>query len=118
MPVWRDQDQAARACDALCSRLRAGRLWQDGGPTARAEQLLEMRRLPAIEKTLIRIAWSLWNGRGEVGLSELLELDESNLRSVGLLLAAMATSPAAIDGWVELTRAEVEREDELRRRIG
>jgi hypothetical protein len=108
-----DQELVARACDALCRPLWLGTLWQDGRPTERAADLRAARRLGKRERILVHVAWSLWNGSGDIHLSELDDLEPADVRAfAGLLLALLEGQLATeiwIEGQVQRARRDLER---------
>lgn len=104
--MFRDDRQLAAVCQALCDRTTAlGLCWTINPPgvTARNRQLL--RRFPHShgERLLYDLAWSLWNGRRNPALNELVNvLDRGNLTAVGALLIAIAYGPDGIDRWLHV----------------
>jgi hypothetical protein len=56
------------------------------------------------ERLMCLVAWSFWNGRGEVALRDVAmgSLDGENLRMIGTLITAIGEgSPATIDAWLK-----------------
>ena len=78
-------------------------LWMEEGPSKKAEELLEMDggSLAGGQRIMLKIVWLLWNGRGDVSLSDLVrELDAEHLTVISSLVVAMARGPDAIDRWL------------------
>lgn len=101
--MFRDDRQRARVCQALCALVGFPSLWTDEGPSPRAKELLEADGGPLShgEKVMLFTAWALWNGRGGLTLTELVDtLDRDNLTAVGELLSAYAQGPDALDAWL------------------
>jgi hypothetical protein len=108
--VFRNDEQLAAVCQALCAQVRLASFWTKNGPSERAKKLLEGggESLSHGEQIMILCAWALWNGRGDLKFSELVDvLDRGNLTAVGELLCALAEGPEALDHWLgEYPKAE------------
>lgn len=102
--MFRDDQQRAAVCQVLCGRVGRQSLWTPTGPTPPAEELLQAGGGPLShgEKVMLFIAWALWNGEGNLTLSEVINtLDGGNLELVGGLLVAMSGGSKAIEGWLQ-----------------
>ena len=102
--MFRNDQQLAAVCQALCRRARLGLMWTAVPPAVTPACKALLRRNPHShgERLLYDVAWALWNGRGKPDLYELVHvLDSSNLAAVGKLLTAIARGPAAIDSWLK-----------------
>lgn len=95
-----DQTLLARACNALCAPLHLGQLWRDGGPTDKAVELRAMRRLGKRERTMVHLAWCLWNASGDIHASDLLDLDGPDQRAIGGLLISLQDGSVAVEAWI------------------
>jgi len=115
MSETRDQLRLALACDALCAPLCLGPLWLDGQPTSKADHLRALKRLDARTKTLVHLAWSVWNGGGFATVNDLLGLEPADVRSFCGLLVAIADGGGALAEWTEMQLERAARELEARR---
>ena len=100
--LFRNDQQRAAVCQALCEKAGLQSLWTPAGPSERATQLLRQYggTLSTGEHLMFLTAWAVWNGDGEVLLADLIErLDSSNLETLGTLLVAFAQD--GIDEWVQ-----------------
>jgi len=96
--MFRGDEQAARACAALCDALpRLRGLWAPR-PTIDPG---ELGPCSSGEHAVWAAGPSLWNGaRLGADLAELQRLDADNMRRVGSLLVAVADGPAAVERWL------------------
>lgn len=100
---FRDDEQAARACRALLGKVRLARLWTRSGPTDHAIHLLEQDGGPLSsgERLVVLSAFALWNGRGGVRLSDIIEsLDVNMCESLFELIVAMRHGSRFVDDWL------------------
>lgn len=98
---FRDSKQRAEACRALCALGGCYDLWTPTGPTEKAGRELLASSLLEEDHALVRAAWSVWNGLGDLHLAELLRvLRPSDLRALAELLTALAVSPLEVDAWL------------------
>ena len=101
MPGFRDTKQRAETCRALCALAGRYDLWSSTGPTEKAAGELVASPLLEEDLALVRAAWSVWNGLGDLHLAELLRvLRPSDLRALAELLTALAVSPLQVDAWL------------------
>lgn len=101
--MFRSDEQLARTCRALCSLAGLGSLWTLEGPSPRAMALLEADGGPLSsgERVVVLAAWNIWNGSGNVSLSDVVHrLDDRCLAALGSLLVAIAGGGSAIDRWL------------------
>jgi hypothetical protein len=103
---FRNEAERAAVCAALCSHVNKAGVtwWTEDGPTDAAVAVVEGRSgLSHGERLMVLVAWAVWNGRGSVNLSELMDtLDGRNIRAVGLLLVALAgDAPGSVARWLE-----------------
>lgn len=94
------ENQRARACRAVCAAAGLSGLWGWNSPTARADAILRTKggSLSRSQFTAVRVAWGLWNGRGELAVADMLEsLAPPVLRVVGALLAASGNGHDAVE---------------------
>ncbi len=83
--MWQSDEQACKTIRAMLKSARLDRMWTDEGPTEEAVDLLEARGGPLShgEAVMLRAAFALWNGKGDLTLDELLTtLDPENMRAV------------------------------------
>ena len=102
--MFRNDEQLAAVCQALCALAGLPSLWTPAGPSERAKELLRTEGGPLShgEKVMLYLAWSFWNGKGGLTVAELVDtLDRSNLAAVGQLLQAHAEGPEALDAWLD-----------------
>lgn len=100
---FRDSAQRAAVCRALCAPLAASPpLWDDQGPTGRAEGLLEQDGGPlsAGERVLLLAAWAVWNADRSLALADLHRLSDAHLERLGSLLVAASRNADAVDLWL------------------
>ena len=110
--MFRSDAQLARVCRAICGRARLGRLWTPAAPTDEAMALLESDGGPLSsgERIVVLIAWSLWNGHGQVTVADVLHrLDGRTLVMLGKLLLAVASGGSAIDACLAETEDWLQR---------
>jgi len=97
--------QQAAICQALVGLL--GRdfegLWGADGPREEARQpALDTTDLEPAETAILRLAWDVWNGKGESCSADLLaHLDRDDLAAVGELFIALAEGGATINTWLD-----------------
>lgn len=120
--MFRSDQQLARTCRALCSLAGLGSLWTLEGPSPQAMTLLETDGGPLSsgERAVVLAAWNIWNGSGNVNLSDVVHrLDDRCLAALGALLVAAAGGAGEIDRWLELTenRLRLDRANERERRL-
>jgi hypothetical protein len=104
---FRSEKQQARVCRALLARVRLGHLFDESGPTPEAVKKLKSGHGSSSEALMLRIAFDVWNGRGEARFDRILHVfDSANMRALAMLLVAFANDSegVAIDEW--LTRFE------------
>jgi len=99
---FRDDQQIAACCIVLCRSVRLASAWTLNGPTLFALNVRDGKTgVSSGEGLLVRMAFDLWNGEGGVTFSRMIDsLDGVRMRMVAGLLAACATSSAAVDGWL------------------
>lgn len=120
-----DGAQLARACRILLglAGLDDDTLWTERGPSRRASwikgylrrgdakadsqrhapvrPLVAVQALSRREKTILLVAFDLWNGSGAVSLAEVLGLPPRLVRAVaGLIDASADDSPEALARWM------------------
>lgn len=104
--LFRNDQQRAAVCEALCAKAGLVALWTtNDGPSEKAKQLLTENGRPMStgERIMFLAAWAIWNGEGTVLLADVIErLDDSNLETVGTLLVALAQG--GIESWLEEQR--------------
>ncbi len=98
--MFRDDHHLARCCRALCARMRLASAWTLDGPSRVAFDVRDGRSpLSSGERTIVRAAWSIWNGDGGRTLAELGILDVAHTAAIFELVLAATTSTTAIDAW-------------------
>jgi hypothetical protein len=106
--MFRNDEQSARACRALLAKVRLERLWTNGGPTARAVELLEADGGPLSsgERIMLLAAFAFWNGGSSLRLAEIIEvLDVGPSDAICSLVLAVKQGADAVEDW--LTEHEV-----------
>jgi hypothetical protein len=101
--VFRSEAQLARACRALCERVRLDEMWTEEGPTEAAIELMEKDGGPLSsgERVVLLASWAIWNGHDGARFADVIyRLDGRNLVALGTLLVAVAGGGAAIDAWL------------------
>jgi hypothetical protein len=101
--MFRSEAQLARACRALCERVRLDGMWTDAGPTETAVALMEANGGPLSsgERIVLLAAWAVWNGHDGARLADVVyRLDGRNLHALGTLMLAVAAGGHAIDAWI------------------
>ena len=101
--MFSSDEQLARVCRAVCSRARLAELWTSDGPTVQATDLLERDGGPLSsgERMVLLVAWSIWNGSGQVTVGDVLrQLDGVSLTMLGKLMLAAGQGGGAIDAWI------------------
>lgn len=96
-------DAIALLCRSLLERVGLDDIWGSGGPTTRATALLEADggKLAPAQRALLLVAWALWNGRGNLLLSELIrDLGPDHLRAVAEALTLYSRGYEAVARWV------------------
>jgi len=99
--MWQSDRQKCDVIRTLLACVNREDLWTPTGPTKEARHLLHLGGgyLSSGERMILRVAFSIWNGLGEIG--DLLDtLDEVRLRAVceALLARDGAELPAARAG--------------------
>lgn len=105
--MFRTQAQQARVCMVL-TRMIPGSWFTEEGPTEAACKPRKYGVLSSGERTMLELAFVIWNGRGlttSFPLRRLMILDNQNLRLVGTLFVAIAAGGTAIDLWLDQHRA-------------
>jgi hypothetical protein len=97
--MFRNDEQRARVCEALCAWMNKGPMWTEDGPTEQALAWQEESPLSSGERVLLGIAWACWND-SNLGphFVELFRLDRERSRMVGELVIAMGSS--GFDSWL------------------
>lgn len=97
----RNDDQTARACQALCDHLPALHgLWAPR-PTVQPTYF-SRRGISPGERVVWELAWAFWNGwEGKMRLCDLMRLDAGNTRRVAELMLAVDEGPEGVDRWLE-----------------
>ena len=101
--MFESDAESARVCRALCACGGLRELWTPTGPTDDAIALLAADGGPLSggERTMLLVAWAVWNGDGAIPLGEVISrLDGRALRAVGALLMAIASGEGAIERWL------------------
>lgn len=100
---FRDDEQRARACVALCACVNLRGAWTLDGPAPLALAVAEGRApLSSGEALLVRVAWAFWNGEHGPTLADLVGvLDPRRMNVVASLLVAHADGADAIDAWLD-----------------
>jgi hypothetical protein len=102
--MFRNDEQACAAIRALLGTLKLDYLWTAAGPTDEASDLLAQNGGPLSsgERVLLLSAWALWNGRGNLCLSDVIDyLDRERTRALCGLMLAIQQGAAAVDRWLE-----------------
>jgi hypothetical protein len=112
---FRDDVQLARACEALCSRIRKGACWvltPSPSATTFAIDVKEGRACVSTgERLIVMTAWAFWNGCDQVSFARLLDvLSVDHLEAIFGLAVAAIEGPDAVDVWL----AKHERLDHTR----
>ena len=110
--MFRTEGQRAAVCRSICTHagLQAFGFWDDDGATEIAIDYLERDGGPLSsgERIMFLVAWSIWNGEGNVRLDDVAyRLDGRNLTAVASLLACMAGGADDVDRWL-VTMADME----------
>ncbi|MEM7247685.1 MAG: hypothetical protein AAF533_20275 [Acidobacteriota bacterium] len=115
--MFRDELQAAMALTMLCRRagieshedeMRGELLWTERGPTCRARAMLEQWiPLDEPDRTILKAASALWNGRHRPPASDLMQLRDERRVDVMSLITAEREGPGAVDRWIGERRKEV-----------
>jgi hypothetical protein len=87
-------------------------LWTPTGPTDDAIALLAADGGPLSggERTMLLVAWAVWNSDDNAHLGDVLHrLDGRGLAALGRLLVAMASGGSAIDAWIATMETEPRR---------
>jgi hypothetical protein len=101
--MFRNDEQAARACRALLATARLERLWTADGPGERAVELLDADGgpLPSDARIMLLAAFAFWHGSSSLRLTEIIEtLDLDRSEAICSLLLAMKEGAAAVDDWL------------------
>jgi hypothetical protein len=110
--VFESDAQTARVCRALCARVGLRELWTPTGPTDDAIALLTADGGPLSggERTMLLVAWAVWNGDDNARLGDVIHrLDSRGLAALGRLLVAMASGGPSIDAWITTMETEPRR---------
>lgn len=107
--MFRSEKQQCRAIQLLLRSLRLDYLWTESGPTRQAHQCLKNSPLSADQQILLRCAFELWNGTGEVLLHKdiLGPMDKERAELLFTLLLALTYGEDAVQAWID---AEEQRE--------
>jgi len=99
--MFKNDAQCARACQALCNRVRLGRMWTPTGPSEEACAVLAANGGPLSsgERVIVLATFALWNGDGTLTFADLFRLDSDNLLAIGI------RSPASPCVWCASKRA-------------
>ncbi len=97
--VFGSGHQRACVCIGLLALVDAASRWTPTGPAPDA-RVAPPRSLDPDGRAMLAVCWAIWEGSSTLSLNELLQLSPPRLEAVGELLAAIARSPAAIDGWL------------------
>jgi len=101
--VFRNDEQLARACRALCAQVGLGGLWTPDGPTERAIELMEADGGPLSsgERIMAMTSWAVWNSHDGARVADVIHrLDNRNLAALGSLMIAVSHGMPAIDDWI------------------
>jgi len=107
---FRDDVQLARACDALCRRVRTPACWVvtiDGKGASATTYAVDVRDgkvgLSHGERLIVLAAWAFWNGGdNKLPFAELIEtLSNDQLEAIFSLALARSEGAAAVDRWLE-----------------
>ena len=93
----------ARVCNVLLGSVGRGALWSTGEPSTKALSLHNSsgKVLSGEERTMLLLAWALWDGGGGLRVSDLLKsLKPERLALVGALLDAMSRGEAGLAEWL------------------
>ena len=110
--MFRDDAQRLRVARALLERVDLAHYFNEYGPTDFALSQLATAPLSSGELTLLRAAFDVWNGHGQLVFGRLMALDAPSLRAIGSLLVALGTSSDAIDAWLATEEARAKRSPE------
>ena len=93
----------ARVCNVLLGSVGPGALWSTSEPGTKALSLHNSsgKVLSGEERTMLLLAWALWDGGGGLRVSDLLKsLKPERLALVGSLFGALATGDTGLSGWL------------------
>jgi hypothetical protein len=110
--MFESDSQNARVCRALCACVGLRELWTPSGPTDDAMALLAAGGGPLSggERTMLLVAWAVWNGDDNARLGDTIHrLDGRGLVALGRLLVAMANGGSAIDAWITTMESNLRR---------
>lgn len=102
--MFRNDRQMCEAIQALLETIRLDHLWTQDGPTHAALKYRDANGGPLSsgERILLLAAFDLWNGSGELKLSEVPgPLDPQKARKLLSLLSAMTSGSDAVDQWLQ-----------------
>lgn len=107
--MFRNEAQQCRAIRLLLATVGLEHLWTDRGPTQQALEALKSSPLSSGEQLLLRCAFDLWSGEGEVLLHRDIigKLDFARAQKLLSLALAVVSGAEAIDNWI----AEQEHRD-------
>jgi hypothetical protein len=102
--MFRDEFQASRALRALLQTTPGtSGMWMTSGPTPQALAFVRAGGGPLAggERILLLAAFELWNGRGGISLSEVVEqLELKPAERLCSLVLAIKRGAKAIDDWI------------------
>lgn len=103
---FRDDEQLARCCRALCARVGLAHLWAagrgDSGPMLGALDVRDGKSpLSSGEQLIVLAAWSFWSGSGGLLFADLMTvLSHDHLDAIFSLATAVSLGSESVDAWL------------------